>query len=126
MMNPANPLSRKVHKEMLRLDKLAVELNKKHPEPMSLFRKRERDGEIPAIMLPKPDVTLGKLEKAARSSAEWNNSDPFAYGRTYLHVKQGYLRADEVIKEMTERTTARRVAKAREVERAKSETSNGI
>lgn len=64
----------------------------------------------------KPEVTLGKIEKAATAMAEWDNSDPFAYGRTALHVKQGYLDPNEVIKEVTQRTAARRVARAREVD----------
>lgn len=124
----ANPLKipqpkankRPVHKAFLHLAKLGEELNRKHPEPMTLIHKREKAGEIPLHRLPKPQVSLGKIEKAAGAMADWDNSDPFAYGRTALHVRQGYLEADLVIKEMTQRTTAHRVAKAREVENAKS------
>lgn len=115
----ANIKKRPVHKGLLHSAKVQEELNKKHPEPMTLFHKREKAGEIPAKTLPKPEVTLGQIDKAATAMAEWENSDPFAYSRTALHVKQGYLRADEVIKEMTQRTIARRVAKAREVESGK-------
>lgn len=95
-----------------------AELDKKHPEPMSLMHKREKMGEIPARRV-KPEIPAGVAERAADAMAAWDNSDPFARGRTLLHVKQGYLDAGEVEKEMSLRTIARRAAKAKEVDRAK-------
>lgn len=120
------PLVRKAHKETLRLAHLASELNRLHPEPMTMMRKREKeidsltrlnDGSFAVYR--KPQVTLGQIDKAATAAAEWDLNDPFAYGRTALHVKQGYLDADMVIKEMSLRTIARRSAKAKEVDSAK-------
>lgn len=68
----------------------------------------------------KPEVTLGQIEKAARAMAEWDNSDPFAYGRTALHVKQGYIDPNDIMKEVTQRTLARRAARAKEVDHDKA------
>lgn len=116
------PEKRKAHKEVLRLNKVAEELNKKHPEPMTLFHKREKQGEIPAFRV-RPEVTKGAAHKAAEAMAAWDNSDPFAYGRTYLHTKQGFLNSKVVVEEMHNRTVARRVAKAREVDRAKTQSA---
>ena len=112
----------KTHKERVRLNKVQEELDRKHPEPMSLFHKREKTGEIPNQPLKKPEYSKGVVEKAAAAMADWENSDPFAYGRTALHVRQGYLDPREVVKEMGQRTIARRVAKVREVENAKVST----
>lgn len=111
---------RPVHKARIAAEKVAAALNLKHPEPMSLMHKREKQGEVPPIALPRPEVTLGKLEKVALSVAAWDKSNPFAYGRAYLHAKQGFIQPEETIKEMDQRTLARKVAKAREVEREKS------
>lgn len=116
-----NPLVRKAHKETLRLAKLEVELNRKHPEPLSLFNKRLKAGEIPERPVRKGFATLGQIANAASAMADWDHSDPFAYNRTALYVRQGYLRSEEVVKEMTQRTIARRVAKAREAENAAHE-----
>lgn len=103
----------------------AAELNKKHPEPMSLFHKREKMGEIPKgdfFIYRKPEIPAGVAERAADAMAAWDNSDPFARGRTLLHVKQGYLIPSEVEKEMSLRTIARKAAKVREVEAMKRRT----
>lgn len=112
---------RPVHKENLRLRKAEAEYNRTHPAVMQLFRKREKDGEIPEKTLARPMVSLGQIDKAASAMAAWDNSDPFAYGRTALYVKQGYLQSDVVIKEMSQRTMARRIAKAREVDNANAQ-----
>lgn len=95
-------------------------LREKHPEPMTLFRKREQNGDVPAIPLRKPEVTAGLASKAVGAMADWDNSDPFAYGRTYLHVKQGYVDPKDIVKDMGKRTLDRRIAKAREVEDGKN------
>lgn len=102
--------------------KVAAALDQKHPEPMSLMHKREKQGEVPLAALPRPEVTLGKLEKVGRAVAAWDKSDPFAYGRAYLHAKQGFIHPEDTIKEMDQRTLARKIAKAREVEREKFAT----
>lgn len=112
----AKPEVRKNHKEALRLNAQEAERNKKHPEPMTLMNKLAKEGSPPS---PKGLATLGQIEKAASAMAQWDNSDPFSYGRTALHVRQGYLRSDEVIKEMGQRTLARRAAKIREVDNEK-------
>lgn len=96
-----------------------AEKNRKHPEPMSLFHKREKQGEIPPERLPKPEYGMGTVETAARAVADWENSDPFAFKRTMLHVRQGYLDPKELVKEYTQRTLARRAAKIKEADSAK-------
>lgn len=89
----------------------------KHPEPMSLMHKREKD--LPPLPYRKPEVTQGAAEKAAGAMADWDNSDPFSYGRTMLYVKQGYIDPRDTIKDMSKRTLERRLAKVREIEDAK-------
>jgi hypothetical protein len=96
------------------LIKVAEELNRKHPEPMSIFHKREKNGEAGDRAYPKGAATLGQIDRAAAAMAAWDNSDPFAYGRTALHVKQGYLHPEEVVSEMSKRTIARAAARAKE------------
>lgn len=100
--------------------KVQAALDAKHPEPMSIFRKRERLPELNGGEYHKPEVTLGMKDKVASAVAAWNNSDPFAYGRAYLHVSQGYIHPEDTIKEMSQRTLARRAAKIKEVDDAKA------
>lgn len=132
MTTSPNPKSRPDHKAALLAEKVAAELNKKHPEPMTLMHKRVKNKEIPGegegevsllrcgrVYCP-PEVSKGQIEKAARAMAAWDNSDPFAYGRTALHVSQGYLDPGEVVKEMSKRTIARQAAKRKEVDDAKT------
>jgi len=121
MKSSPKPDKRANHKARLLQERLNAEKDKRHPEPMSLFHQRERDGEVPSSVRPKPQVTKGMIDKAATAMAEWDNSDPFAYARTALHVKQGFLNPREVVEEMQKRTVARRVARAREVERMKED-----
>jgi hypothetical protein len=97
--------------------KLAASPKEKHPEPMTLIHKREKD--LPDLPYRKPEVTAGLAQRAAGTMADWDNSDPFAYGRTHLHVMQGYLSPKDLIEEMGKRTYARRLAKIKEVEDAK-------
>lgn len=111
--------SRPYHKSAVHARKVQLELDKKHPEPMTLMHKREKNGELNSPSR-KGTATLGQITKAARAMADWDSSDPFAYGRTALHVSQGFLDPEMVIKEMTQRTVARQVAKRREVDDAKS------
>lgn len=110
------------HKKARLAAQVAAELNKAHPEPMSLIHKRQKnvDAGIFDPSHPKNRPSLGMTDKAATAMAEWDNSDPFAYGRMALHVKQGLVDPAEIIKEMSQRTTARRVARAREIDRAKA------
>lgn len=115
----AKPNKRPNHKARLRLNEIAEGIAKAHPEPMTLMHRREKDGELPVRKLPKPLHTLGTIDKAATAMAAWENSDPFSYNRTALYVKQGYIDPKEVIEEMSKRTIARRVAREREVDRAK-------
>lgn len=101
------------------------ELNHKHPEPMTLLNKRAfmlglHNDEYPPYR--KPEVTLGMIDKAATAQAQWDNSDPFAYGRTALWVKQGYAEPNEVIKDTLPRILSRRAARIKEIEDAKSKT----
>lgn len=125
--------SRPVHNIAVANAKKTAELNRKHPEPMTLMHKREKEldkyfsykdaaGHIIENLYArrKPEITFGLAEKAAKAMADWDNSDPFAYGRTFLHVKQDYVNGIDIVKEMSQRTTARRAAKAREVDNAKS------
>lgn len=127
-------IKRPVHKAAVLDRRVQVELNRKHPEPMTLMHKREKNGELPSEadtqiamircgrVYCKPEVSPGLVEKAALATAAWDNSDPFAYGRTALHVRQGYLSANDLIKEMSQRTLARQAAKRKEVDDAKSHT----
>lgn len=94
-------------------------MKEKHPEPMSLMHKRQKEVDA-GLHDPVKGQTLGQIAKAAAAMAAWDNSNLFAYGRTALHVKQGYLRSEEVVKEMQQRTIARRAAKVKEVDDAKS------
>jgi hypothetical protein len=121
-----------VRKLRARTARLNAENAKKHPEPMFHFARRqdtkvsrptliELDAQDTEIL--KREATLGRIEKAARASAEWNNSDPFAYGRTALHVKQGYLDPEAVEREFRNRTLARQAAKRKEVDDAKGKTA---
>jgi hypothetical protein len=87
----------------------------KTPGTLHLFNKRYTDvvQHLPTKYR-KPEVTRGKIEAAATAAATWDNSDPFAYGRTALHVKQGYLDPEKVVEETHKRTIARRVARERD------------
>lgn len=126
----ANPKSRPDHKaEVLRVMK-RDELDKARPEPMGLMRKREK--EIPSDLAAElsvrrcgkvycpPEVTAGVIEQTAKVVAAWDNSDPFAYGRTALHVRRGLIISRDLVKEMSQRTLARQAAKRKEVDDAKS------
>lgn len=109
------PEKRKVHKEMVRHAAHVAAVNKAHPEPMTLMHKREKMiHEDFARVYRKPPVTLGMIDKAAAAMAAWDNSDPFAYDRAALYVKQGYINPEEALTEMHKRTVARRVARERE------------
>lgn len=110
---------RPVHKARLAAEKLQADKDQRHPEPMSIMRKRER--ELPNGEYRKPEVTLGMKERVALAVAAWNNADPFAYGRAYLHVSQGYIDPEDTIKEMSQRTLARQAAKIAEVDNAKAQ-----
>lgn len=112
-----NSLVRVKHKAELKARKVQLELDRKHPEPMSLMHKREKNGSLNEPSR-KGMATLGQIANAARAMADWDSSDPFAYGRTALHVSQGFLDPELVVKEMTQRTVARQVAKRREVDNA--------
>lgn len=95
--------------------------SQERPEPMNLMHKREKMiDEMFPLPYRKPEVTLGAIEKAARAAADWDLNDPFAYGRTALHVKQGYLDPLAVVKEMEERTVARKAARRKEAEKEKT------
>lgn len=123
---------RPMHKKRLAMERLNAEQNKKHPEPMSLMRKREKelDKQFSSVnaagervehleMRRKPEVTAGRVEKAATAYAKWDLNDPFAYGRTALHARQGFINPEETAKEFTMRTVARKAARVKEVDDAK-------
>lgn len=100
----------------------------RRPALLGLFHKREQELGLTAASFPpyrKPEHTIGLKEQAAHAMAEWDSSNPFAYGRTYLHAKQGYIDPAEVVKEVTQRTVARRVAKVREVEAMQERLRHG-
>lgn len=89
-------------------------------EPMhTMLRRYEEIERSEPLEYRKPEVSLGKLDAVARAVADWDLSDPFAYGRTYLYAKQGYIEPEEIIKDYHMRTLARRVARVREVEASK-------
>ena len=113
-----NPLARPNHKRHLIEARLNAEESRRRPEPMTLMHKREKFLHLEPEG--KPDHTAGTVDKAARAIADWDLSDPFAYGRTALHVRQGFLDPKEITEDYYKRTVARRVARAREVEREKS------
>lgn len=110
---------RPLHKARIAAEAVSAALNFAHPEPMSYLHKRER--ELPLRPLPRPtEFGIGKVFQAATAQAEWDNSDPFAFKRTVLHIRQGFVSPEDIIKEATRRTNARRVAKAKEVDDAKN------
>jgi hypothetical protein len=109
-----------LHKKVVLAEKVAAELNRKRPEPMTLLHKRLQEVDLGLFTGKKNNVTLGMQDKAASAMAAWDNSDPFAYGRTVLHLRQGYVEATDIIKEMGQRTLARRAARIKEVEDAKA------
>lgn len=119
---------RPIHKRNLAQARLNEALDKSHPEPMSLMHKRgkeldklhRRNDGKPELPYFKPQHSLGVIEKVARAVADWDLNDPFAYGRTALHAKQGYIDPMKLGEEMHMRTVARRVARAREVERERT------
>lgn len=86
-------------------------------EPMHtmLNRYREIEKDYPAKYT-KPQVTLGRIEATAQAVADWDLSDPFAYGRAALYVRQGYIEPEQTIKDYHMRTVARRAARVKEVE----------
>lgn len=90
------------------------------PEPMTLMRKREKMINEMPLPYRKPEHTLGVIDKAARAAADWDLNDPFAYGRTALHVRQGYCDPAQVVKEAEERTIARKAARRSEAEKEKN------
>lgn len=114
----ANPLKRKNHKEALRLNAKDVAQNKAHPEPMSFIHKRQKNLDQ-GLFDPQRDITLGSAEKVAHAVADWELSDPFAFGRTFLHAKKGLLDPLKLSEEMHMRTVARKAAKVKAVEDAK-------
>lgn len=118
----AKTIKRKVHKARLAQERLNEALNKSNPEPMRFMHKRakELDKLLGNSTYRKPEHSPGTVQTVAIAVAEWDLSDPFAYGRTKLHAKQGYIDPLKVTDEMKQRTIARRVAKAREVERERT------
>jgi hypothetical protein len=46
------------------------------------------------------------VERAAKLHAQANRSDPYAYGRVMLHMRQGYELASDIIKEANGRLAA--------------------
>lgn len=128
---PTNPTRRRAHKQALVDAKHEAEQNRLHPEPMSLMHKRVKDHSVPddaaanislyrcgKVYCP-PEVSKGQIAQAAQAMAAWDNSNPFAYGRTVLHVTRGYLRSDEIVKEAWQRAMQRRAARVKEVDDAK-------
>lgn len=115
----AKAAERPKHKEALRLNAAMIAQNKAHPEPMSLIHKRQKLLDQ-GLFDPQREVTNGAAEKVARAVADWELSDPFAYGRTFLHAKRGLLDPTKLSEEMHLRTVARRAAKIKEVNDAKS------
>lgn len=114
-----NPKSRPVHKAAVLALKQRNEQDRLHPEPMSLMHKREKNSSLD-IPPRKGMATIGQIMKAAKAAAEWDNADPFAYGRMALHVSQGFVNSTDIVEEMTQRTAKRKTAKRREIDNAKS------
>lgn len=89
-------------------------------EPMHIMLKRYDEIErTTSEVYRKPQHSLGTLDNVARAVADWDFSDPFAYGRTYLYAKQGYIEPADITKDYHLRTVARRAARAKEVDEAK-------
>lgn len=102
------------HKEGLRLNAVKAAQNKAHPEPMSLIHKRQKQLDQ-GIFDPQREVTNGAAEKVATAVAAWDLSDPFAFGRAFLHAKKGIIDPEEIAKEMHLRVVARKAANSREL-----------
>lgn len=110
-------------------ERIAAETHRKHPEPMFLFARRQDpfvsrptlfEKDVKETEVLRLNATLGRIEKAARASAVWNNSDPFDYGRTALHVRKGWIDPESAEKEFRQRSLARAAAKRKEVDDAKA------
>jgi len=74
----------------------------------------------------KPEVSPGRVEQAAQAVAAWDNSDPFAYGRTALYARQGYIDVEETVSSMNKRALARKVAKERQEREVEIHADNEI
>jgi hypothetical protein len=95
-------------------DQINPRARDKHPEPLGtmMHRYQEIENEYPPTYLnPNRHEGKGVLERAAHADAEWNNSDPFAYGRAFLNLQKGHLIPKEHEKEMAQRTLARQAAR---------------
>lgn len=80
------------------------------PEPMRVIREREAE----AIALPfpyrVPTQNYQDMVDAAKAYAEWNNSDPFAFGRAMMLMQRGIERASQLGAEYRSKLRARQIA----------------
>lgn len=63
-------------------------------------RKEPRPDDFSYVKLVLPEMTpqrFRELDKAARAYAERNRSDPFAYGRIFLHMNRGLASIADVL-----------------------------
>lgn len=92
-------------------------LSQRFPEPMTLMERRRK--ELDRVFgpdnkpWPKPKVDWAKTEEAAQLTADWDRTDPFAYGRVKLHMRQGYVNVDQQAREMKARLLAQKIANER-------------
>lgn len=99
-------------------------MNIKLPEPLQTMLKRydyiernEPKNYVKPQDRPGNYLPEGQIQAAAEAVASWDLSDPFAYGRTALHARQGYLDAKKTAEDFHLRTVSRRTARVREVEK---------
>jgi hypothetical protein len=88
------------------------------PEPMHTMQRRYEyiERHEPKQYVKPQYMPAGVVETVARAVADWDLSDPFAYGRTALYARQGYIDVEQTIADYNLRTIARKAAKRREVD----------
>lgn len=81
------------------------------PEPMKIIREREKD----VLAMPEPyrvpQQSPQAIHDAAKAYATFDCSDPFAYGRMYLHLSRGLELASTVLGEFRSKVRVRQIAK---------------
>ena len=81
------------------------------PEPMKVIREREQEINRLPEQYRVPEQSPSMIRIAAREYAVWNNSDPFAYRRMFLHLSRGLELASTVYAEYKAKIRTREMAK---------------
>lgn len=71
---------------------------------VSGYEKAQEAGEPVYHM---PQVNEAAAHTAAKAWAAWERSDPWAYARTLLHIRRGYVFASDVLQDANAKLAAR-------------------